>query len=240
MAHADVDDIAALAVDPDQVAPDVREHVSACVECRALEEALLATAGGLRRAGADEPLVAPPPELRRRVLAALDDERPAAGSPVASLERARSVRRGLPLWMVGLAAGLALVAGVGLGRITADPGEGVAPGDSGSVVAAAGLRSLEGDRTRGEAEAVAHGDVMTLRVSARELGGDPGIHEVWLIHEDGERMVSVGLLASGDEGTFEIPRELLDEGYRIVDISVEPGDGDPTHSGVSLARGELV
>jgi Anti-sigma-K factor rskA len=53
-------------------------------------------------------------------------------------------------------------------------------------------------------------------------------------------MVAVGLLASGEEGEFEVPVRLLEEGYRIVDISVEPDDGDPTHSGVSLARGELV
>ena len=50
----------------------------------------------------------------------------------------------------------------------------------------------------------------------------------------------VGVLASGDEGDFGVPLGLIEEGYRIVDISVEPDDGDPTHSGVSLARGELA
>jgi anti-sigma-K factor RskA len=63
---------------------------------------------------------------------------------------------------------------------------------------------------------------------------------VWLINVDGERMVALGILARSDNGTFEVPRRLLEQGYRIVDISVEPDDGDPTHSGVSLARGELV
>ena len=63
---------------------------------------------------------------------------------------------------------------------------------------------------------------------------------MWLINVDGKRMVAVGLLASGDEGEFEVPLRLIDEGYRIVDISIEPDDGDPTHSGVSLARGELA
>ena len=84
------------------------------------------------------------------------------------------------------------------------------------------------------------GDTLTLRVSAEELGDDDGVHEVWLINVDGKRMVAVGLLASGDAGQFEVPLGLIDKGYRIVDISVEPDDGDPTHSGVSLARGELA
>jgi anti-sigma-K factor RskA len=77
-------------------------------------------------------------------------------------------------------------------------------------------------------------------VQARALGGDDGFHEVWLINLDGTRMVALGVLAEGDTGEFDVPRGLLDEGYRIVDISVEPDDGDPTHSGVSLARGELA
>ena len=75
-------------------------------------------------------------------------------------------------------------------------------------------------------------DTFTLRVSASELGDEPGVHEVWLINVDGKRMVALGVLASGDEGRVRTSRaDLIDEGYRIVDISVEPDDGDPTHSG---------
>jgi len=33
---------------------------------------------------------------------------------------------------------------------------------------------------------------------------------------------------------------MLDEGYRIVDISREQFDDDSTHSGDSLVRGELA
>ncbi len=82
--------------------------------------------------------------------------------------------------------------------------------------------------------------MVSVSVRARELGGEPGFHEVWLINVDGKRMVALGILARGDDGTFEVPRRLIDEGYRILDISVEPDDGDPTHSGVSLARGQLA
>ena len=104
----------------------------------------------------------------------------------------------------------------------------------------ADLTALDSDAPRGVADAVEKGDTMTVRVSAEELGGEGGVHEVWLINVDGKRMISIGLLPSGDEGQFEVPMDLIEKGYRIVDISVEPDDGDPTHSGVSLARGELA
>jgi hypothetical protein len=38
---------------------------------------------------------------------------------------------------------------------------------------------------------------------------------------------------------FELPADLDLEQFPIVDVSVEPLDGVPTHSGVSVARGEL-
>ena len=112
--------------------------------------------------------------------------------------------------------------------------------DPGTVVAAADLTALDSDAARGVASAVQADDTLTLRVEASALGDEDGFHEVWLINVDGTRMVALGVLASGDEGEFEVPTGLLEEGYRIVDISVEPDDGDPTHSGVSLARGELA
>ena len=59
--------------------------------------------------------------------------------------------------------------------------------------------------TRGEASAVETDDTFTIRVSASELGDEPGLHEVWLINVDGKRMISIGLLASGDEGEFAVP-----------------------------------
>jgi anti-sigma-K factor RskA len=148
----------------------------------------------------------------------------------------------VPVWAAGLAAGVALVAGLALGRLAGGEPEApeAQPTDPGSVVAAADLTALDSDAARGEASVVRDDDMITLRVSARELGHEDGFHEVWLINVDGTRMVALGVLADGDTGEFQVPRGLLDEGYRIVDISVEPDDGDPTHSGVSLARGELA
>ena len=236
MSHADPEQLAGLALDPTDGPADVRDHAETCPECAAL---VAAFTGARRRAGADA-LVPPPAELRAQVLAEVHagDAQPPSGSVPAE----PAARRGVPLWLVAVAAALALLAGVGIGRLTGstETPEAVDPPDTGTVVAATSLTALDSDAERGEASAVQTDDTFTIRVSASELGDEPGVHEVWLINVDGKRMISIGLLASGDEGEFAVPMDLIDEGYRIVDISVEPDDGDPTHSGVSIARGELA
>lgn len=239
MDHADPDQLAGLALDPTDGPEDVRDHAATCPECAGL---VAAFTGVRRRTGADA-LVAPPARVRDQVLAEVR-----AGDlpePVSLPARdEQPSRRGIPLWLAAVAAALALLAGVGLGRWGADgtevPEAVVPPADTGTVVAAATLTALDSDADRGKASAVQSEDTFTIRVSATELGDEPGVREVWLINVDGVRMVSIGLLAAGDDGEFAVPMELIDKGYRIVDISVEPDDGDPTHSGVSVARGELA
>jgi hypothetical protein len=236
MSHVDPEQLAGLALDPDDAPVDVREHAATCPECAGL---VAAFTGVRRRAGVEE-LVAPPAALRAQVLA---EVRSGGSAAVPEPVRGESTpRRGVPLWLVGVAAALALLAGVGIGRLASDSAEtpeAVEP-PSGTVVAATPLTALDSDAERGEASAVQTDDTFTIRVNASELGDEPGVHEVWLINVDGKRMISIGLLAAGDEGEFAVPMDLIDEGYRIVDISAEPDDGDPTHSGVSIARGELA
>ena len=53
-----------------------------------------------------------------------------------------------------------------------------------------------------------------------------------------EKMVPIGIL-SGARGEFTIPAGLDLGQYPVVDISAEPLDGDPTHSGTSLLRGTI-
>ncbi len=247
MSHAEIEDLAGLALGSDDVPESVVAHVAECAECAELVHSL----AEVRALAGAEPLVSPPVHLRAQVLNVMSeppvDSAPspvstAAPAPIASPISmvGRTRRRGLPLWAVGIAATTTLVAGLGLGRFTADPAQQPTPEALTTVVAAADLTALDSDASRGVASAVRTDDVLTLRVQAAELGDEPGIHEVWLINVDGTRMVSLGLLAAGDEGAFSVPIGLIEKGYRIVDISVEPDDGDPVHSGVSLARGELA
>lgn len=245
MTHADLDQLAELALDPDDSPADVRRHVASCADCRETAAAL----SDVRRLAGEEPLVPASDLVRERVLrevrtpASSDDVvRPISLSGDATVTAGGRRTHRMPTWAAGLAAGVALVAGLGLGRLTVgDPQPPEAqPQDTGSVVAAADLTALDSDAARGVASVVQADDVITLRVSARELGDEAGFHEVWLINVDGTRMVALGVLAEWDTGEFQVPRGLIEEGYRIVDISAEPDDGDPTHSSVSLARGELA
>jgi hypothetical protein len=234
--HMDLDQLAALALDPADGSADERAHVGSCPDCAAT----LAALADVRRLAGAEALVPAPQRVRERVLDEVRTTRPELVEPVRLPTRADRPRRGIPTWAAAAAAAVALVAGLGLGRLTVPGTESPGQPDPGSVVAAADLTALDSDADRGVARAVRDDGTLTLRVTARELGDEDGFHEVWLINVDGTRMVALGVLAGGDTGEFQVPQGLIDEGYRIVDISVEPDDGDPTHSGVSLARGELA
>ena len=134
-----------------------------------------------------------------------------------------------------LAASLALLVGLGVGswalvrQLAPTPIAQAAlealpdhPGASGSAVVD---RDREGS------------DTVTVTLDAPN---DPnGYHEVWLITADASALVSLGVLAAS-EGTFTIPAGVDLNEYRLVDISDEPVDGDPTHSGDSIVRGQLA
>lgn len=78
-----------------------------------------------------------------------------------------------------------------------------------------------------------------LRIDASGLrpSGADDFYEVWLIR-DASRMVSLGTFRVGEGGeavvTLPVPVEPAD--YPIVDVSLEPADGTPTHSGKSVLR----
>jgi Anti-sigma-K factor rskA len=62
---------------------------------------------------------------------------------------------------------------------------------------------------------------------------------VWLIDDAVEGMVSLGAVRP-DEARVTVPDGLDLAAYPIVDVSREPLDGDPLHSGDSLWRGRLA
>jgi len=75
-----------------------------------------------------------------------------------------------------------------------------------------------------------------------ELSADAApdtFREVWLITADASALVSLGVL-DGRQQTFAIPADVDLKDYVLVDVSQEPVDGDPNHSGDSIVRGELT
>lgn len=77
---------------------------------------------------------------------------------------------------------------------------------------------------------------MTVTLTAPDASD--GYREVWLISSDASRLVSLGVLR-GTDGSFTIPDGLDLGTFDLVDVSEEPYDGDPGHSGDSIVRGQL-
>ena len=157
---------------------------------------------------------------------------PAGPAPIPlEAARKRRARRRLPQVLGAAAAAVVLAAAGtwGISRILADRSE---------VIAAVDLAPLPAYSETGRAEVDQRSDGGRELVVTASGSEAQGFREVWLIAPDVQRMVSLGTM-EGTEGRFTIPANLdLDE-YPIVDISDEPFDGNPTHSGDSILRGVL-
>jgi anti-sigma-K factor RskA len=67
--------------------------------------------------------------------------------------------------------------------------------------------------------------------------------ELWLIQADADGnvvdLVSLGDIDPDGSRSFEVPAGYDPDVFSVVDISIEPRDGDRTHSGRSILRGAL-
>ena len=105
-------------------------------------------------------------------------------------------------------------------RIELNPIASLDPSPSGTV-----LISGEGSDRRAELSATG------LPVSERVL------YELWLL-DSARGQMSLGTFApdSGGEAKVAMPMPVTHEAYTYVDVSREPRDGDPAHSGASILR----
>lgn len=232
--HPDSDRLATVALgDLDELTRDELAHVQACPECTAEVAALRATAGRLREARSPAPVVGP--GVWDSVLRELGDEAPGARVVPTSAHHRRSPRRRA---LLGLAAAVALVVAIGAGVLLGRSSPGTTTPAPGPLYRA-DLTTVGGSAPRGTAEVVRRDGRLALVVAAADLGSAKGWHEVWLMDLSRRKLVSLGTLGQGESGTFTLPRSLLREGYDTVDVSLEADDGNPGHSGDSLARGTL-
>ncbi len=258
MEHCDAEALAIAALgEPSLHARDAR-HLRECGACADELEQLTATATLARGSGSDATLpeeVVPPASVWEGVVAELGHSRADPGqaappAPVPLRPRATWVR-----W-VGAAAGLALIAAAsgvvgalvaGGDRVVVAPTttltQTASPTDPGQVVARATLAPLEDGGSSGSARVLDTGAGTVLQVDLADRPSTGGYLEVWLIDPLTFQMVSVGTLpsdAAGSVTTLRVPNGLDLSQYALVDVSDEPLDGVPTHSSVSIARGELV
>jgi anti-sigma-K factor RskA len=252
MPHVDPDVLALLALGEDVASASEQAHVLECADCRAELANLRRTATVGRTAlGAGE-LIEPPARVWTRIaeelelpdaappVAALPVQRtPTAASPAARFEArpdalppARPRRRGV--LALAAAAAVLLVLGGGLtvwqllrpapAAVLASAELDPFPDWSGAGGTAALEETRAGDRQ--------------VQVTLTAPGGEDGYREVWLITSDATELVSLGVL-EGSSGTFAVPAGIDTTRYDLVDISEEPLDGDPAHSGDSIVRGQL-
>lgn len=98
-----------------------------------------------------------------------------------------------------------------------------------------GLSPL-GAQSSGDAEIIRRGSTYRLHLDLSGVPNEPASYvEVWLIDRQVKGMISLGPF-HGD-GDYTIPSGVDPAKYPIVDVSIEPADGVPTHSGVSIVRG---
>jgi hypothetical protein len=90
----------------------------------------------------------------------------------------------------------------------------------------------------GRAQLLASGG-MKLDVRGLPSPSNRDFYEVWLYDPPSGRMLSVGVLPDNGKGSYSLPASLEDS-YTAVEISLEPNDGNPEHSKVSVLRGPLA
>ncbi|MFF0342738.1 anti-sigma factor domain-containing protein [Kribbella sp. NPDC004875] len=231
--HLDEELLAQWVIDgdiPDDAATDHLRRCTPCSERLAELRAVASDLGNLPR------LENPPSHVWDRVEAELGFRN--AVQPVTAVPPTDGRRGKRPTRTAfAIAASVAAILGAGAGvagtlLATSDD----SPPTTEAVVR---LEPLAGKSGAGNADLVRGTAGSQLRVTTTGLSKTPGFYEVWLINEDGKRMVSLGVLDPGTGGTFQVPAGLTGQGYRIVDISLEPDDGNPEHSHDSVVRGSL-
>lgn len=156
---------------------------------------------------------------------------------VASLDDARQRRWGKPAAIItAVAAAILLVAvPVGLSLGSDDPTD---------VLLASGELDVL-DSAADQSAAVELYDTdgnLWLDLETSRTAAEGEFLELWLIEpdENGDVAALVSLGAIDGPGAYDIPDDVDLDRYSVVDISVEPDDGDPEHSGDSIHRGTVT
>jgi hypothetical protein len=229
--HCSTEQLALAALRETLPAEDT-SHLAGCAACRAEVASLQRGVDALAVPALAAPgaPVAPPPRVWDAIAAATGvstapREEPAPAE-VVELPVRRRPRRWLPLAAAVLVGGV-----VGAGVVTLNRNDG-------SVVAETALSPLAADDASGRAEVRQRDGLRSLQVDLKAPPLPDGYYEVWVMQPDAVRMVPVGVVHRGDT-VLPLPDGLDLGAYPLVDISVEPLDGNPAHSGLSVARGSL-
>jgi anti-sigma factor RsiW len=240
--HLDPELIALLALGetpgpPDEIAA-ARAHLASCGHCAAEVDELSAIARQARQVTPADALVSPPPAVWDAIAAETGVR--ATGSEPTTAETVVALRRHRTSWVqLAAAACVGLVVGGGAVLAATSGSRAPAAGVTPSVLAAASLAPLEGSTARGKVEVVSTSSGPRVLVDVTGLAKPDGFYEVWLLDRKGDRLVALGALDGTSQGSFAMPPGVAMSDFPVVDVSLEPSDGDPGHSHHSLVRGTL-
>lgn len=200
----------------------------------------------LRDGPLDQPLESPGEDVWKSIVTGLGDDletisvepdgddevdldgqaAPSSGAPVISLADRRGWGRPAAMFTAVAAAILLIGVPVGLALRSSGPDQ------------TAELAALPGfDGFSGRAE-------VTDRTMEVDLDGlqvqEGAFYELWLLDLDGAEVRALHSLGKVDaDGSFVVPDDIDLEQFSVVDVSIEPDDGNPDHSGESVLRGGL-
>lgn len=200
-----------------------------------------------QRIGDEPPILdAPPAEVWAGIQNQIDAEKPIPSpaddgsvlsqtdSVVTSLDHHRRRRRPAGILLTAVAA--SVVAAIAFASVLRDDSR---------IVGEVELATLsdQGVPSLGTATIIEEDGVTRLDVDfATGLVGAEANYELWIIDLDVDQMYSLGEIGStgaGDQRSYGIPEGVDIQDFPIVDISLEPDDGNPLHSGDSHFRGVL-
>jgi hypothetical protein len=182
----------------------------------------------------------PPDDLWDRIAARLDE--PASTATVTSLADRRAGRPATAgpgrIGRTLLAVAAAVLIVVALGAVMFNR----ASGGGSELVASTDLDLLAGGGS-GAAELIRTDDGVRLRVDLSGLtpAEAADFYELWLLAPDGSNPQALTKFDQTD-GVVEVvlPDDLSTTEFPVVDISGELNDGDESHSGKSILRGQLA
>jgi len=245
------DDLLALHAMGDPLPDAMGRHVAACRQCQTELDQWVEVIATARSTTPEDAPVSPAPEVWQAITTELGltatTTAPSASSVSASVTNVVSIEKGRRRWstswlvaasVAGIVGGAILTSGgIALNGSEPEPQPVAAPPVP-PIVASTSLAALPKHEGNGEAEIVSTPDGKELVVDVSDLSTGEGFYEVWLIDPETFQMIGLGALAN-DAGRFPIPDGLDLSQYTVVDVSLEPFDGDPVHSRDSIVRGEL-
>jgi hypothetical protein len=188
---------------------------------------------------------APPPDriaaLRARAEAARA-ERSAGTAPITPLPADR--RRGISPWLAAAAAVVALALGFGVATFLEGGGDEVA----GTVEYAGPMTGPDGAPSDARLEVVATGigRVVELDTDVLPILPTGEFYQVWFVGPGDTpatpNRISAGTFHPDPEGRSDVrfAAAVNPELYPIVEITAEPGDGNPAATGPTVLRAELA